>query len=552
MGDSAAGLLTIAAVLVALAICYRPLGDWMAHAFTSHHHWRVERAIYRLVGVDPDADQSGRTYIVAALAFSVVGIAVLTALLMAQRLLPGVHPRAWRFDEALNTAVSFVTNTDWQWYSGETAMNDIAQTAGLAVQNFASAAVGIAVAIALLRGFVRQRTDRLGNFWVDITRCTVRVLLPIAFVAALILMGQGVIQTLWQHRDVTTVAGGHQVLTGGLVASQESIKELGTNGGGFFNANSAHPFENPTPLTNAFEIFLILLIPVSLPRTFGNMVGNHRQGYAILGAMSTLFVASLGVTVWAQLAGQGTASRAAGAALEGQEYQFGQWGTSMFVTATTSTSTGAVNAAHDSLTPGGGGMALLNLVLGEVSPGGVGSGLYGMLVIAVITVFISGLMVGRTPEYLGKKIRRPEITLAALYILVMPTIVLLGTGFAIGQGWGRSALNNDGPHGLSEMLYAYASAANNNGSAFAGISVDTHWFDYTLGAAMLFGRFVPMVLVLLLAQSLARQQTVPVTAGTIPTHRPLFVTMAVGVVLLVAGLTFVPALALAPISEAAL
>ncbi len=552
MGDNAAGLLTVATVLIALAVCYRPLGDWMAHVFTTQRHWRIERLVYRSVGVDPDAEQGGRTYALAVLAFSFAGIVVLAALLMLQGVLPGFHPRAWRIDEALNTAISFVTNTNWQWYSGESQMNNIAQTLGLVVQNFASAAVGIAVAIALVRGFVRQHTDRLGNFWVDITRCIIRVLLPISVVAAVILLSQGALETLWQRTDITTLAGGHQTLTGGLVASQESIKILGTNGGGFFNANSAHPYENPNALTNAFEVFLLLVIPFALPRTFGNMVGNHKQGYAILGAMSSIFIVSLGLSTWAQLAGEGTASHAAGAPLEGQEYQFGQWATSMFATATTSTSTGAVNAAHDSLTPGSGGMALVNMCLGEISPGGVGSGLYGMLVIAVITVFISGLMVGRTPEYLGKKIRRQEITLASLYILVMPTVVLVGTGFAIGQGWGRAALNNSGPHGLSEVFYAYASATNNNGSAFAGISVDTRWFDYTLGAAMLLGRFVPMILVLLLAQSLSRQQKVPITAGTIPTHRPLFVTMTVGVVLLVAGLTFVPALALAPISEAAL
>ncbi|MDF0530281.1 potassium-transporting ATPase subunit KdpA [Tsukamurella sp. 8F] len=552
MSDTVAGLLTVATVLLALAICYRPLGDAMAHAFTAERHWRVERWVYRAVGVDPDAEQTYRTYAVAALAFSAVCVVVLTALLMLQGLLPGVHPSQWRFDQALNTAISFVTNTNWQWYSGESAMNNIAQTAGLAVQNFVSAAVGVAVAVALVRGFVRQHTDRLGNFWVDLTRCCVRVLLPLSAVGAIVLLSQGVVQTLWQHREIATVAGGRQLLTGGLVASQEAIKLLGTNGGGFFNANSAHPFENPTAFTNAFEVFLILLIPVAMPRVFGNMVGNHRQGYAILGAMTAIFTASLAVTTWAQLAGQGAASRAAGAALEGQEWQFGQWGTSLFATATTSTSTGAVNAAHDSLTPGAGGMTILNMVLGEVSPGGVGSGLYGMLVIAVITVFLSGLMVGRTPEYLGKKIRRPEITLAALYVLVMPAVVLVGTGFAIGQSWGRAAMTGDGPHGLSELLYAYASAANNNGSAFAGLGVNTQWFDYTLGGAMLLGRFVPLVLVLMLAGSLAQQQKVPVTDGTIPTHRPLFVTMTVGVVLLVAGLTFVPALALGPISETAL
>jgi K+-transporting ATPase ATPase A chain len=553
MGNTPSGILTILTLVAALAICYRPLGDYLAHVVTSTRHARVERLVYKLVGADPEAEQGYRTYAVAALAFSAISIAALTILLLVQGWLPGFSPRQWRFDEALNTAISFVTNTNWQWYSGESMANLIAQAVGLAVQNFVSAAVGIAVAVALIRGFVRSRTDRLGNFWVDLTRISLRVLLPISLIGAVILMGQGVVQTLWQRHEVGSIAGGEGgVLTGGLVASQEVIKLLGTNGGGYFNANSAHPFENPTAATNLFQIFLILLIPVALPRMLGNLVGNHRQGYAILGSMGIIFGISLAVSTWSQLAGQGTAARAAGGALEGQELQFGQWGTSLFATATTSTSTGAVNAAHDSLTPGAGGAALVNMLLGEVSPGGVGSGLYGMLVIAVLTVFLCGLMVGRTPEYLGKKIGRKEITLAALYILVMPALVLVGTASTVVQQQGTAAMTNDGPHGLSEVLYAYASAANNNGSAFAGLSVDTPWFNYTLGAAMLLGRFAPMIAILALAGALAKQQPVPVTAGTIPTHRPLFVGLTVGVVVLVAGLTFVPALALAPISEVTL
>ncbi|CAM3980264.1 potassium-transporting ATPase subunit KdpA [Tsukamurella strandjordii] len=549
MGNTSSGILTILTLVAALAICYRPLGDYLAHVVTTPRHWRVEKVVYKVVGADPEAEQGYRTYAVAALAFSAVSIIGLTTLLLVQGWLPGFAPRQWRFDEALNTAISFVTNTNWQWYGGESMANLIAQAVGLAVQNFVSAAVGIAVAVALIRGFVRSRTDRLGNFWVDLTRITLRVLLPISVIGAVILMAQGVVQTLWQRHDIATIDGGKQVLTGGLVASQEVIKLLGTNGGGYFNANSAHPFENPTAATNLFQIFLILLIPVALPRMLGNLVGSHRQGYAILGAMGVIFSVSLAISTWSQLAGQGTAPRAAGAPLEGQELQFGQWGTSLFATATTSTSTGAVNASHDSLTPGAGGAALVNMLLGEVSPGGVGSGLYGMLVIAVLTVFLCGLMVGRTPEYLGKKIGRQEITLAALYILVMPALVLVGTASTVIQDQGTAAMANDGPHGLSEVLYAFASAANNNGSAFPGLSVDTPWFNYTLGAAMLLGRFAPMVAILALAGALAKQQPVPTTAGTIPTHRPLFVGLTVGVVVLVAGLTFVPALALAPISE---
>ncbi|TWS18927.1 potassium-transporting ATPase subunit KdpA [Tsukamurella asaccharolytica] len=549
MSDTLSGLLTIGTLVAALAIAYRPLGDYLAHVVTTPKHWRVERVIYRLVGADPEAEQGYRTYAVAALAFSAVSIIALTILLLAQGWLPGVEPKQWRFDEALNTAISFVTNTNWQWYGGESAMNLIAQAIGLAVQNFVSAAVGIAVAVALVRGFVRSRTDRLGNFWVDLTRITLRVLLPIAVIGAVILMAQGVVQTLWQRQEIVGLDGQKQVLTGGLVASQEVIKLLGTNGGGYFNANSAHAFENPTAATNLFQIFLILLIPVALPRMLGNLVGNHRQGYAILGSMAVIFAVSTAISIGAQLGNQGTAGQAAGAALEGQELRIGQWGTGLFATATTSTSTGAVNAAHDSLTPGAGGAALVNMLLGEISPGGVGSGLYGMLVIAVLTVFLCGLMVGRTPEYLGKKIGRTEITLAALYILVMPALVLVGTAATVVQGQGVAAMANDGAHGLSEVLYAYASAANNNGSAFAGLAVDTPWFNYTLGAAMLLGRFAPMVAILALAGALAEQHPVPATAGTIPTHRPLFVGLTVGVVVLVAGLTFVPALALAPISE---
>ncbi|TWS23496.1 potassium-transporting ATPase subunit KdpA [Tsukamurella sputi] len=549
MSGTLAGLLTILTLVAALAIVYRPLGDYMAHVVTTPKHWRVERVVYRLVGADPEAEQGYRTYAVAALAFSAVSIVALTILLLVQGWLPGVEPKQWRFDEALNTAISFVTNTNWQWYSGESAMNLIAQAIGLAVQNFVSAAVGIAVAVALIRGFIRSRTDRLGNFWVDLTRITLRVLLPIAVIGAVILMAQGVVQTLWQRHEIVGLDGQKQVLTGGLVASQEVIKLLGTNGGGYFNGNSAHAFENPTAATNLFQVFLILLIPVAMPRMLGNLVGNHKQGYAILGSMTIIFAVSTAISIATQLGGQGTASRAAGGALEGQELRFGQWGTGLFVTATTSTSTGAVNAAHDSLTPGAGGAALVNMLLGEISPGGVGSGLYGMLVIAVLTVFLCGLMVGRTPEYLGKKIGRREITLAALYILVMPALVLVGTAATVVQEQGVAAMTNGGAHGLSEVLYAYASAANNNGSAFAGLSVDTPWFNYTLGAAMLLGRFAPMVAILALAGALAEQHPVPATAGTIPTHRPLFVGLTVGVVVLVAGLTFVPALALAPISE---
>lgn len=552
MNENLAGALSALTAFGLLAIAYRPLGDYLARVVSAEKHSRFERAVYRAVRVDPGQQQGHRTYLVAALAFSALSLIALTALLLAQHLLPGVQTKPWRLDQAFNTAVSFVTNTNWQWYSGESAMNLLTQAVGLAVQNFVSAAVGIAVAVALVRGFLRTRTDLLGNFWVDLTRICVRVLLPISLIAAVALTGQGVVQTLWQRTEFTDVTGAQQQLPGGLIASQEAIKLLGTNGGGYLNANSAHPFENPTALTNLLQVVLILLIPVAMPRMMGNLLGNHRQGYAILGTMAAIFGLSLAVSVGAQLGGQGAATAAAGGAMEGQEFTFGQWGTALFATATTSTSTGAVNAAHDSLTPGAGGAALVNMLLGEVSPGGVGSGLYGMLVIAVLTVFLCGLMVGRTPEYLGKRIGRREITRCAGYLLVMPTLVLVGTAVTLASGQYRGALSNSGPHGLTEVLYAYASAANNNGSAFAGLGADTVWFNYTLAIAMLAGRFLPMIAVVLLAGALAAQPPAPVTSGTVATAKPLFVALTVGVVILVAGLTFVPALALGPLSEVTL
>jgi K+-transporting ATPase ATPase A chain len=550
MGSTTSGLLTIAVLVSALALAHRPLGDYMARVYTSTRHLRVERWIYRVVGVDPESDQRWRTYCLSVLAFSAVGVAALMLLLMLQgALLPGpfggVH---WH--GAFNTAVSFVTNTNWQWYSGESTLNNLTQTLGLTVQNFVSAATGMAVAIAFVRGFVRTRTDRLGNFWVDLVRTVVRILLPISVVAAVVLVSQGVIQNLLDSTTVQTLAGGTQEVPGGLIASQEAIKDLGTNGGGPFNANSSHPFESPNPFTNLLEIFLLLVIPFSLPRTVGVLLGDRRQGYAILGAMAFLYATALAVTTWAEVSAGGTAPQLAGAAMEGKEQQFGVWSSALFATSTTGTSTGSVNSMHDSFTAAGGGTVLVNMLLGEVSPGGVGAGIYGILIMAVIAVFLAGLMVGRTPEYLSKKIGRHEITYAALSTLVMPTLVLVGVAASIGLSGPRESLLNDGPHGLSEVLYAFASAANNNGSAFAGLSAGTEWYNVTLGLAMLLGRFVPIVLVLALAGRLASQRAVPVTAGTLPTHTPLFVGLLVGVILLVAGLTFVPGLALAPVAEA--
>ena len=551
LGDTSAGLLSILALVVLLALVYVPLGDYLAAVLTPTRHNRLERVTYRVIGVNPDGQQSARSYILAVLGFSAVSIAVLFAILVGQAALPfsrGLPGMAW--DMALNTAISFVTNTNWQSYAGESTLGYTAQMVGLAVQNFTSAAVGIAVAAALIRGFIAKRTGELGNFWVDLTRITFRVLLPLAFVAALILLAGGVIQNFSPDTAVSTLAGGSQALPGGPVASQEAIKELGTNGGGFFNANSAHPFENPNPGTNFFEIFLLLLIPVALTRSLGTMLGLRRQGTAVLAAMAVLWGGVLAVTTWAETTGQGQAAQAAGGAMEGKETQFGTWASALFAVSTTGTSTGAVNSMHDSMSPLGGGMVLLHILLGEVSPGGTGSGLYGILVVAVLATFVAGLMVGRTPELLGKKIGSREMTYVALYVLVTPALVLVGTGVAMALSSTPDAMNNSGPHGFSEVFYAYASAANNNGSAFAGITVTSTFFQLTLAAAMLLGRLLPIVLVLALAGSLASSGPVPVTAGTLPTTTPLFVTLLVGVILLVTGLTYFPGLALGPIAEA--
>jgi potassium-transporting ATPase potassium-binding subunit len=428
-------------------------------------------------------------------------------------------------------------------------MGDLVQMAGLAVQNFLSAAVGIAVAIALVRGFARTRTDRLGNFWVDVTRTCTRVLVPISLVGALVLVLGGVVQNLSAGTSAHTLSGATQVIPGGPVASQEIIKELGTNGGGFYNANAAHPFEGPTAWVSLLQVFLLLVIPFALPRTFGRMVGDKRQGYAILAVMAALATVSVGLLSWFEVRGGGAAARLAGAAMEGKEVRFGVPLSAMYADGTTLTSTGSVNAMHDSFTPLGGGVAIVNMMLGEVAPGGVGSGLYGMLVLAVVTVFIAGLMVGRTPEYLGKRLGRREMTLSSLYILTTPAIVLIGTGIAMALPAGRASMLNSGPHGLSEVLYSFTSAANNNGSAFAGLSANTPFYNIALGLAMGFGRFLPIVFVLALAGRLATQGRRPATAGTFPTHRPLFVGLLFAVVLVVVGLTYFPALSLGPLAE---
>jgi K+-transporting ATPase ATPase A chain len=545
-----AGILFVVSLVVALALVHRPLGDHMYRVVTGTRHLRVERLAYRLIGVRADGEQTWSVYARSVLAFAAASILFLYLMLRLQHQLllslgmPAVAPAgAW------NTAVSFVTNTNWQWYSGESTLGYLVQMAGLAVQNFVSAATGIAVAVALVRGFARRRTDELGNFWVDLVRITVRILLPIAVVGAVVLVAGGAVQNLSAGTDVHTIAGGAQHLTGGPVASQEVIKELGTNGGGFYNANSAHPYENPTAWTNWVEIFLILLIAFSLPRTFGRMVGDRRQGYAIVAAMAVLAIGSVVLINVAQGMHPGTVPSAVGGATEGTETRFGVLDSATFGAATTLTSTGAVDSFHDSYTALGGGITIGNMLLGEVAPGGVGSGLYGMLILAVLTVFLAGLMVGRTPEYLGKKIGAREVKLASLYFLTMPALVLVGTAAALATASGRAGILNSGAHGLSEVLYAFASSANNNGSAFAGLSVGSTWYDTATGLAMLFGRFLPIVFVLALAGSLAGQSPVPESPGTLRTHQPLFVGMLVGVTVILVALTFLPALALGPLAE---
>ncbi|MCJ1696982.1 potassium-transporting ATPase subunit KdpA [Rathayibacter caricis] len=553
--DTLLAVLQVATVGLALALVHRPLGDGMARLYSSRRDLALERGLYRVIGVDSSSEQSWRAYLRAVLAFSLIGVLLLYGMQRLQAVLPGsLGLPAVPEGLAFNTAISFVTNTNWQSYSPELTLGYAVQLGGLAVQNFVSAAVGLAVAVALIRGFARRSSGTLGNFWVDLTRGVLRLLLPLSVVAAIVLVAGGVVQNLASPLEVETLTGGAQSIPGGMVASQEAIKMLGTNGGGYFNANSAHPFENPSAWTNLLQIVLMLAIPFSLPRTFGRMVGDVRQGRAILAAMAVVFTVSLGAFTALELAGGGSAAQAAGAAMEGKETRFGIAGSTLFGSASTLTSTGAVNSMHDSATPLGGMMPMLNMMLGEVAPGGVGSGLYGMLVLAILAVFVGGLLVGRTPEYLGKKLGQREITLASLYILVTPTLVLAGTALsfaipAVREDVESTSIWNPGLHGLSEVLYAFTSAANNNGSAFAGLTANTPWLNTALGVAMLLGRFLPIVLVLALAGSLAAQKAVPASAGTLPTARPQFVGLLVGVTLVVTALTYFPVLALGPLAE---
>ncbi|MEV7445534.1 potassium-transporting ATPase subunit KdpA [Streptomyces sp. NPDC091204] len=550
MSPVTAGVLQLLALIAALALAYRPLGDHMARVYSSEKHYKPEKWIYKAIGANPSAEMRWPAYLRAVLAFSAVGVLFLYLMQRVQGSLPGslgfssIDP-----DQAFNTAASFVANTNWQSYYGEQAMGHVVQTGGLAVQNFVSAAVGMAVAVALVRGFARSRTGELGNFWSDLVRGTVRILLPISVIGAIVLVACGAIQNFAGIHEVGRFMGGSRQWNGGAVASQEVIKELGTNGGAYFNANSAHPFENPTPFSNLFEIFLILVIPFAMTRTFGRMVGNVRQGYAILATMGVIWIGFTGLMMGTEFAHHGPVFDVSGGAMEGKETRFGIAASSIFSVATTLTSTGAVNSFHSSYTGLGGGIQLLGMQLGEIAPGGVGSGLYGMLIMAIIAVFIAGLMVGRTPEYLGKKIGTREIKLAACYILITPALVLCFTAAAMALPTPGNSMTNTGAHGFSEILYAYTSGANNNGSAFAGLNADTQWFNSTIGIAMLLGRFLPMVFVLALAGSLAEQKPVPETAGTLRTDKPLYAGLLVGTIVIITGLTYFPALALGPLAE---
>lgn len=521
----------------------------------------IERLVYRLSGVNPEREQRWTVYAVSLLAFSAVSVIGLYLLQRVQEWLPFNPTDAVNAPQALsfNTATSFATNTNWQNYAGESTMSHLTQMAGLTVQNFVSAAVGLAVVVALIRGLTRRRTGTIGNFWVDLTRATLRVLLPLAIVVGLVFVTQGIVQNLDGFTNATTVEGANQVIPGGPIASQEAIKELGTNGGGPYNANSSHPFENPNGFTNWVQIFSILLIPFSLTYAYGRLVGDQKQGWVVFAAMFLLWISSAGLAMWWETDGNpkltevGTSQEVTpdqpGGNMEGKEVRFGPNGSGLFAASTTGTSTGAINSQHDSYTPRGGAVPLVNLMLGEVSPGGVGAGLYGMLVFVLLSVFIAGLMVGRTPEYLGKKIQAPEMKLVVLYILAVPIAVLGLAGASVLIPAAVGSILNPGQHGLTEIVYAFTSQANNNGSAFGGLTGNTDWYNTTGGLAMLVGRFFLIIPALAIAGSLVRKQPVPPSAGTFPTGTPSFAGLLVGVVLIVVGLTYFPVLALGPIVE---
>lgn len=557
------GWLQIALYCALILLLTKPVGAYMTRVFSGHYTLLgpVERVLYRAAGVRPEAEQHWVVYATAMLAFNGAGFLLLYALQRTQALLP-LNPQGLSAvppDLAFNTAVSFVTNTNWQSYVPETTMSYLVQMLGLTVQNFVSAATGIALAVALIRGFARRSATTIGNFWVDLTRATLYVLLPLSIIAALLLVWQGVPQNLNAFIQATTLEGASQIIAQGPVASQEAIKMLGTNGGGFFNANSSHPYENPSALSNLLEMTLIFLIGAGLTNVFGRMVGDQRQGWAILAAMGALFVAGVTIAYMAEAAGnpaftaagvdQVASALQAGGNMEGKEVRFGIANSALFATITTAASCGAVNTMHDSMTPLGGMVPLVNILLGEIIVGGVGAGLYGMLLFVVIAMFVAGLMVGRTPEYIGKKLEAREVKMAMLAILALPFSILGFTAWAVVIPAGTGAMANAGPHGFVEVLYAFTSATGNNGSAFAGLSANSPFLNTTLGLAMLVGRFLMIVPMLAMAGSLAAKKIVPSSAGTFPTHGLLFVSLVVGVILITGGLTFLPALALGPVVE---
>lgn len=553
---AAEAFLLLACFMAVLLLLAKPLGDFITTLAADRSITGLnglERLIWRSCGVQ-DQEMNWRHYLLAILLFNLLGLLVLLVVLLYQDNLP-LNPQhlpglSWHL--AINTAISFVSNTNWQSYSGETTISYFSEMVGLAVQNFLSAATGIAVLFALMRGFARRSTANLGNAWRDLTRINLYLLLPLSLLMALFLVSQGVIQNLNPYVAVKTLEGVQQTLPMGPVASQEAIKMLGTNGGGLFNANSAHPFENPTALTNFVEMLAIFLIPAALCFTFGNLVRDRRQGNTILWAMSIMFLLAAVAVMYAEVQGNPhLMPLGADSAMnwEGKEARFGLLNSSLFAVITTAASCGAVNAMHDSFTALGGMIPLWLMQLGEVVFGGVGSGLYGMLMNVVLAVFISGLMIGRTPEYLGKKIGVPEMKMAAIYILITPALVLLGTALAMLTEAGRSAMANPGPHGFSEVLYAVSSAANNNGSAFGGLSANTPFWNLLLAVAMLLGRFAPFVPLLMMAGSLAARKSQPASPGTLPTHGALFVALIIGTVVLVGALTFIPSLALGPVIE---
>jgi K+-transporting ATPase ATPase A chain len=556
-------VLQLALYLVALVALAWPIGLYMARVLTAERLFLapVENAVYGALGIKPSEDMTWKNYATAVIVFSFGGFVLLYLLLLFQSHL-GLNPQGMADltpDLAFNTAVSFITNTNWQSYAGETTMSYASQMIGLTVQNFLSAAVGIAVMAALVRGLSRQSAKGIGNFWVDLVRSTLYVLLPLALIWAVLLGSQGVIQTLDAYVTGHTLEGAQQTLALGPVASQEAIKMIGTNGGGFFNANSAHPFENPTPISNFLEVLGLTLLPAACCFTFGRMIGDKRQGIAVFAAMTVIFVPLALFCLSMEQGGnphlahmgvdQMASAMQSGGNMEGKETRFGITASAIFAAATTAVSCGAVNAMHDSFTPLGGAVPMLLMKFGEVIYGGVGSGLYGMLVFVIITVFIAGLMVGRTPEYLGKKIQAFEIKMASIAILAPCAFVLVGTAVAVLTPWGKAGLFNPGAQGFSEALYAFTSATNNNGSAFAGLSANTPFYNTALGICMLFGRFFVMLPVLAIAGSLASKKAVPVSAGTLPTHTPLFIAVLIGVILLVGVLTYLPALALGPVVE---